>query len=353
VTIEDSETTSSSRSTPRWNPLSTAELVRELASPYSIERYSTLTGEPILIADLRGCEAGCNAESLNAARRALLELPCPSVAICEPQPSAVVRSLESAFDLVLPDDRDLPAIVSTVQTNPIASLSLVQLLRHSADLSTHEGLIAESIVYSMLQTGPEFAAWLAERPTPKTLPGNDEPALLLLRDGAKLHMTFNRADRRNAFSAEMRDALTEALQVVIADPSIEEAILRGAGPAFCSGGDLDEFGTLPDPATAHVIRSTRNPARLLSHCASRVRSEVQGACVGAGMELPAFTRHVRAREDAWFWLPEVAMGLVPGAGGTVSVPRRIGRQRSNWMALTHRRIDAETALAWGLIDEIV
>jgi len=328
------------------------EFVRELASPYSSERYSTLTGEPVLIADLRGNDAGCDASALAIARRALLELPCPSIALCDPEPSASARSLRDAFDLILPDDRDLATILSTIEVNPIASLSLVQLLRHSAELNIHEGLIAESIVYSMLQTGPEFAAWLADRPTPKPLPASDEPALLLLRDGAKLHMTFNRADRRNAFSAEMRDALAEALQVVIADPSIEEAILRGAGPAFCSGGDLGEFGTHPDPATAHVIRSTRNPARLMSHCSTRLRCEVQGACVGAGMELPAFTRHVRAREDAWFWLPEVAMGLVPGAGGTVSVPRRIGRQRTNWMALTNRRIDAETALAWGLVDEI-
>ena len=333
-------------------PLSIDDLVSELASPYSIERYSTLTGEPVLIADIRGNDASCDASALALARRALLELPCPSIALCDPEPPANARSLRGAFDLVLPDDRDLATIFSTIKANPIASLSLVQLLRHSADLSIHEGLIAESIVYSMLQTGPEFAAWLADRPARKPPPASDEPALLLMRDGAKLHMTFNRADRRNAFSAEMRDALAEALQVVIADPGIEEAILRGAGPAFCSGGDLGEFGSLPDPATAHVIRSTRNPARLMSHCSARLRSEVQGACVGAGMELPAFTRHVRAREDAWFLLPEVSMGLVPGAGGTVSVPRRIGRQRTNWMALTNRRIDAETALAWGLVDEI-
>ena len=60
-----------------------------------------------------------------------------------------------------------------------------------------------------------------------------------------------------------------------------------------------------------------------------------------------------AHEDARFWLPELSMGLVPGAGGTVSLPRRIGRQRTAWLALTGEPIDAETARAWGLVDQIV
>ena len=150
----------------------------------------------------------------------------------------------------------------------------------------------------------------------------------------------------------MRDGLVEGLRAIVCDPSITEVVLRGAGPAFCSGGDLDEFGTLPDPATAHGIRSTRNPGSLLAHCADRVRAELHGACVGAGIELPAFARHVVAAEDAFFQLPEVAMGLVPGAGGTVSIPRRIGRQRTAYLALSGLRLDAATAHRWGLVDEI-
>ena len=63
-----------------------------------------------------------------------------------------------------------------------------------------------------------------------------------------------------------------------------------------------------------------------------------------------FTTRVDAKPGTYFWLPEVSMGLIPGAGGTVSLPRRIGRQRTNYFALSQRRIDAETALRWGLID---
>jgi enoyl-CoA hydratase/carnithine racemase len=207
-------------------------------------------------------------------------------------------------------------------------------------------------VYSTLQAGPEFREWLSGRPAARAPRPNPEPAVLLTRSDTRLELTLNRPERRNAISVEVRDALVEGLRLVVCDPSIEEVVLRGVGSAFCAGGDLDEFGTLPDPATAHGIRSIRNPARLLADCGDRVRAELQGACVGAGIELPAFASRVVAAEDAFFQLPEVAMGLVPGAGGTVSITRRIGRQRTAYLALSGVRLDAPTAHRWGLVDEI-
>jgi enoyl-CoA hydratase/carnithine racemase len=150
----------------------------------------------------------------------------------------------------------------------------------------------------------------------------------------------------------MRDALCEGLALALADETQGDVLLDGAGPSFSSGGDLDEFGTLPDPAHAHAIRATRSPAALLAALAPRVTAQVHGACVGAGAELPAFAARVVARADAWFQLPELALGLIPGAGGTVSLPRRIGRQRTAWLALSGERIDAATALRVGLVDEV-
>ncbi len=69
--------------------------------------------------------------------------------------------------------------------------------------------------------------------------------------------------------------------------------IRGAGPAFCSGGDLAEFGTAPDPSTAHLVRLRHSAGQLLHDLADRVTAHIHGACVGAGIELPAFagTRH--------------------------------------------------------------
>jgi enoyl-CoA hydratase/carnithine racemase len=163
-------------------------------------------------------------------------------------------------------------------------------------------------------------------------------------------ITLNRPARHNAYAAAVRDALVDALEVGVLDPSLRVR-LRGAGKSFCSGGDLAEFGTTPDVATAHVIRTTRSAGRLLAALGQRLTIEVHGACIGAGTELSAFGHRVIAHRDSFFQLPEVAMGLVPGAGGTVSVTKRIGRHRTAWLALTGERIDVDAALAWGLVDE--
>ena len=215
--------------------------------------------------------------------------------------------------------------------------------------SIEDGLVAESLAYAELQGGPEFAAWLAERgpATPKPSP---QP-VLLDRDGDHLTITLNRPECHNAVDVAMRDALVEAFALVADDPVLT-VTLEGAGPSFSSGGDLREFGTFPDPEAAHAIRLERLPARSLAAVADRVTARVHGSCVGAGVELAAFCHRVVAHPDTTFRLPEVAMGLVPGQGGTVSLPRRIGAERTLWLALTGEPLDAPTALEWGLVDEL-
>ncbi|MFI1336308.1 enoyl-CoA hydratase/isomerase family protein [Streptomyces sp. NPDC020845] len=133
---------------------------------------------------------------------------------------------------------------------------------------------------------------------------------------------------RNAVDAATRDALCEALEVAVADPSITVVDLHGHGPAFCSGGDLAEFGTARDPAEAHRVRVHRSPAALLQRCGPKVTAHLHGACVGAGIELAAFAGRVLAAPDTVIRLPETEMGLIPGAGGTASLPPRIGRERT-------------------------
>jgi enoyl-CoA hydratase/isomerase-like protein len=289
---------------------------------------------------------------LEAAAATLARIPCPSVGLALAAPSPAGSRLAPAFDVLIEHEADLAPVRASAERCPLAAATLVQLLRHGRTLDLDERLVAESLAYSTLQAGPEFAAWLAARGGAPRRERSDGPAVRSRREGARLRLTLDRPRKHNAFSSEMRDALAEGLTLALADDSIEEVVLDGEGPSFCAGGDLDEFGTFPDPATAHAVRSARSPARLLSLCAERARAEVHGACVGAGCELPAFCRRVRAREDAFFQLPEVGMGLVPGAGGTASLPDRIGRQRTAWLALSGSRIDAATALRWGLVDEI-
>lgn len=252
-------------------------------------------------------------------------------------------------DLVAVGD-DLDAVLDTAALAPQASTALAVHLRGTPFSEVDAGLVAESALYSLLQGGAEFAAWRASTPR-RTRPAPERPAVLVRRDGDELQIELARPEVRNAFGAQMRDELLEALAVAEADPDLEVTI-SGQGPAFCSGGHLDEFGTAPDPVTAHAIRLACSAGAVLARLAARTTVHVHGPCYGAGIELPAFAGQVVAREDTTIALPEVGLGLIPGAGGTVSIPRRIGRHHTAWLALTRRPIDARTALRWGLVDRI-
>ncbi|HKY68811.1 MAG TPA: enoyl-CoA hydratase/isomerase family protein, partial [Acidimicrobiales bacterium] len=205
--------------------------------------------------------------------------------------------------------------------------------------------------YSTLQAGPEHRDWLAARGPARRRRGDDGPRVSVRRDDDVLRITLTRPAVRNAYDAAMRDALLDAVAVAQADPTVQ-VVLDGRGPVFCSGGDLDEFGTLADPASAHLVRIGHSVGHALHLVAGRLTAAVHGSCVGSGVELAAFAGRVEATPDTTFRLPEVAMGLVPGAGGTVSVSRRIGRHRTAWLALTGEAVDATTARAWGLVDEV-
>jgi enoyl-CoA hydratase/carnithine racemase len=216
------------------------------------------------------------------------------------------------------------------------------------------GVVTESLAYSTLQSGPEFARWLAER-GPATMPEIPDP-VQAERDGDVLRVRFNRPRRHNAFSTDARAALLEALEVARLDPSVTRMVLTGNGESFCSGGDLAEFGTFADPATAHLARTRHSPALVLDEITARLgpacRAEVHGQVLGSGLEMAAFCGHVTCRPGATLGLPELALGLIPGAGGTVSITRRIGRWRTAYLVLSGQTIDAATALDWGLVDEV-
>lgn len=258
---------------------------------------------------------------------------------------------------VLVDDplAEATRLAGAVGAAPVAALTLTGVLRvgEAAGPGVAEALVAESLAYSMLLAGPEFATWRASRPLrPPSVPGPEPVRVEHSRTAPDtLRITLNRPERRNAMSRHLRDALVDALALAAVDPGIRRVELRGAGPDFCSGGDLDEFGTA-DPAPSHAVRLARSPARMVHRSASRIHVRLHGACVGAGIEVPSFAGTVTADPGAWFRLPELGFGLIPGAGGTVGIPRRIGRWRTAWMALTGETVPAGRALEWGLVDRI-
>ncbi len=252
-------------------------------------------------------------------------------------------------------DTALAELTARVQQWPIAATTCDDVLR-SVDPAgaASPGVVTESLAYSTLQAGPEFARWLAAR-GPATMPGIADP-VQAHRDGDTLRIAFNRPQRHNAFSTDARAALLEALAVAQLDSSVDQVVLTGNGPSFCSGGDLDEFGTFTDPASAHLARTRYSPALALDAITARLgpacRAEVHGQVLGSGLEMAAFCGRIEAAADTVFGLPELSLGLIPGAGGTVSVTRRIGRWRTAYLVLSGHTIDPSVALAWGLIDAV-
>jgi enoyl-CoA hydratase/carnithine racemase len=319
-------------------------------------RSAALWDDPVLVVavdDLDGVQPLANLQppagwpgvliALSRSRSAPPPLPGPDVylsAASDPPRPWVGGGAEAAR-----------AVADAVRRHPQAGTTLVQILRVGCSLGPAAALTVESLAYSTLLSGPEHHRWLESRRAPAADLRTD-PTVRLERQAGLLRIILDRPERRNAYSARMRDELVGALELPALDRTITSVLLAGAGPNFCSGGDLAEFGTLPDPATAHGIRMQRNAGWRISLVADRTTVHLHGACIGAGIELAAFSGVVEAADDATIALPEVGMGLIPGAGGTVSVARRIGPARTAWLALTGTRLDAATARRWGLVDKV-
>jgi enoyl-CoA hydratase len=260
----------------------------------------------------------------------------------------------SAFnaDVIVSDEAAAISIAARIEKWPQASMVLVQVLRVNELLPASQSLDVESLAYSTLQGGREFASWKLARQSGEAWPNCHDEPLLLSREGTRMTATLNRPELRNSISVPMRDGFIEALQVLEADDSLQELHFDAVGACFSIGGELREFGSTPDPATAHWVRTVHSPARLIDKLGERISFYLHGACIGSGIELPAFASKVVAHSKSYFQLPELQLGLIPGAGGTVGIARRIGRQRTAWLVLSGRRINAQTALLWGLVDEL-
>lgn len=324
---------------------------RELVAMFIDPAWADDADADYLVVDLSPQEPG--AVDVQGLSRRLAACPVPLIGIGAEQ----TDPLADAMDVLVESEPDLTTVLDALGANPGAAAVLVQVLRSVGKLPVLEALALESLGYATLQCGEEFAGWLAaraRRPSvgPASTTSSHYEPVLLERQDSRLEIVLNAPHNRNALSTAMRDGLTGAFKLVAMDPGITAVDVRGSGPCFSAGGDLTEFGTTADAALAHHIRMRRMPARYLAPEAGRYHFHVHGACIGAGIELAAFAGHLTATEETYFQLPEVSMGLIPGAGGCVSIPRRIGRRRTAFMALSGQRIDARQALAWGLVDDV-
>ena len=338
---------------PKQKTLTLPELEALLSTSYTRNELSTVFDKHYLLVDV-----GAPDKSGNAANRSRNSEPGETIDQLQPNCPVIALAsddteLPSIVDLVASTESELTTLIHAINNNPIAAAMIVQLLRHNEYASVKDSLMAESLSYSCLQNSAHFKNWLEQKRVQRATDQNLSPPILLERQNNELMITFNRHKKRNAYSAQLRDAFYEALVLVEEDSSIQSAVIQGSGECFSAGGDLDEFGLATDSALAHMVRMTRNIGLILDRLKSQTIFKLHGACIGAGIELPAFSDCVFAREDSFFQLPEVAMGLIPGAGGTVSIARRIGRLRTAFMAISNQKISAKKALDWGLIDKII
>ena len=274
---------------------------------------------------------------------------CPVIGLGSPQ-----SILANSVDVVVESASELQCISRRILANPQAATVLVQVLRTIEHLPALEGLVVESLGYATLQSGAEHIRWLAQHQQKSSSIPNEGsgPPILVERENNRLTLVLNRPENDNAYSVEMRNALVEMFTLVNLDESIELVNITANGRCFSTGGDLSEFGKVSTPTLGHLIRSEVFPARLMLANPERFHVHVHKACIGSGLEIPACAGRLTAAPKTLFWLPELSMGLIPGAGGCVSISKRIGRQRTAYMVLMNKKIDAQTALDWGLIDAI-
>ena len=166
-------------------------------------------------------------------------------------------------------------------------------------------------------------------------------------------VTLDRADRRNALTAAMLEQLAEIFASVRGRRDLRAVVLAGEGAHFCAGSDIAELQTLD--ADGARSRSARGQAvcDAIESCGVPVVAAVGGAAAGGGCEL-ALACHLRvAEEDAFFSLPETALGLIPAYGGTQRLPRATGSTAALSLMLAGERVPARDALRLGLVNHVV
>jgi methylglutaconyl-CoA hydratase len=180
----------------------------------------------------------------------------------------------------------------------------------------------------------------------------DQPVSLSKR-GAAAIITIDRPDRMNALSHETLVGLGRLAREAVADAGIRAIVLTGTGDkAFCAGADLKERKDMAEDDIRARLARYREEMGELDHSPKPVVAAINGLALGGGLELALVCDLRVASPSAVLGLPETTLGIIPGAGGTQRLPRIVGESRAHEMILLGRRISAQDALAWGLINRI-
>jgi 3-hydroxyacyl-CoA dehydrogenase len=172
------------------------------------------------------------------------------------------------------------------------------------------------------------------------------PVTDLSREGDIAVLTIN-SPPVNALSADVRNGLRDGAVQAAADPAVKAIVIMCAGRTFIAGADISEFGKPPKGATLPELRAA------LEWAPKPIIAAIHGTALGGGFEVALMCHYRVAVPSAKFGLPEIKLGLIPGAGGTQALPRLSGVENALEIILSGNPFDAKKALGWGVADEIV
>ncbi|HAT7921191.1 TPA: enoyl-CoA hydratase [Legionella pneumophila] len=168
-----------------------------------------------------------------------------------------------------------------------------------------------------------------------------------------LTLTLNRPEKLNALSTDVLNALNELFFQAKSNPKVKALLLTGNGKAFCAGADINRLAECNAQTGYEFACQGQEVFRLLETMGKPSLAAVNGFAFGGGCELAISATLRIASNKAMFGQPEVKLGVIPGYGGTQRLARLIGKGRAMDLCLTGRFINAETALNWGLVSEVI
>jgi enoyl-CoA hydratase/carnithine racemase len=176
---------------------------------------------------------------------------------------------------------------------------------------------------------------------------------LAVADGVAT-ISLNRPERHNAIDDELHDELLSAWEQVLADPAARVVLLRGEGRSFCSGRDTAQLGQrAKGESDLAFIRGHQRTRIIQLDSPKPVIAALRGNVLGGGLEI-ALAADIRiAASDLRMAFPEIRYGLMSDTGGAPLATMLAGPSRAKWMLMTGKPVDANRALAWGLVDEVV
>lgn len=181
----------------------------------------------------------------------------------------------------------------------------------------------------------------------------DQPVIVEIAAGIAT-VTLNRPQAMNALSKAMRQALHDAMRAVDADPAVRAVVLTGAGTrAFTAGLDLKELGSDASAlGAANAESPADNPVKAVEQCRKPVIGAINGVAITGGFELALACDVLVASSNARFADTHARVGIMPGWGLSQKLSRMIGISRAKELSFTGNFLDADTALAWGLVNHV-